>query len=75
MRQVKSSNINGIKYDPENRTLDVHFANGGKYQYEGVGEDDYAALCAADDDPDTSFGSFFHKNVKGKFAAKKVKEK
>lgn len=65
MKPVKSSNVESVGYDSETKTLGVKFKNNPKvYEYPGVPADTHAALMAAE-----SVGSYFARNIKGKFAA------
>jgi hypothetical protein len=59
---VSSSNISSIGYDPESRTLEIEFHNGGVYQYFNVPESIYNALMSA-----PSHGSYFHHYIKGQY--------
>ncbi|MCZ6677788.1 MAG: KTSC domain-containing protein [Candidatus Poribacteria bacterium] len=45
---VESSMIYAVGYDPENRTLEVVFNSGEKYQYYDVPQEEYEGLMAAD---------------------------
>lgn len=58
---VKSSNIKAIGHDPDTNELHVEFATGGRYVYEGVDADEFAALRDA-----KSIGSHLHASVKPK---------
>lgn len=66
-KPVSSSNIVSVGYDDKKLTLEVEFSGGGVYTYSGVPKKTYDGLMKAE-----SVGSFFHKNVKTQFAAKKV---
>ena len=68
IKDVKSSNILGIGYDPETKTLAVKFKT-GVYHHADVSPEDHAAFMAAD-----SKGSHYHANIKGKFKHEKVSE-
>jgi hypothetical protein len=68
MTPVKSSSIEAIAHDPVKRMMTVKFTNGGTYRYEGVTAAQHAQLMRAD-----SIGTHFHKHVRGKFKAAKVK--
>lgn len=57
---VKSSSIASVAHDPATNTLEVQFANGGRYQYEGVTADDHAALLGA-----ASIGKHFQQHIRG----------
>lgn len=66
MRQVKSTTIHAIGYDPLTSTLHVHFKQGDQpgplWSYAGVPPDLAAELATAD-----SAGKSFHRNIRGKF--------
>jgi hypothetical protein len=57
--KVDSSNISKIGYDEESQTLEVHFLNGGVYQYHTVPKSTYLALIEA-----KSIGGYFFKNIR-----------
>lgn len=65
---VHSSNIRAISYEPETRTLEVEYRNGGIYQYSGVPEPTYQGLMRA-----TSKGSYLHNHIKDKYSFKQVR--
>ena len=65
---VRSSNIRAIGFDPETRTLEVEFHNGGVYQYSGVPESIYQGLVRA-----ASKGSYLHNHIKGKYPFRQVR--
>lgn len=56
---VVSSNLAEVGYDPDTRTLEVAFKNGGVYQYFAVPSSVYIGLLAA-----PSVGQYFDINVK-----------
>lgn len=62
--QVTSSNIKSIGYD--GTTLEVEFKNGAIWQYKDVPREKYDELMSA-----PSIGSYFAKNIKGKFEEEK----
>lgn len=64
---VASSNIKSIGHDPETKTLEVEFSNGGLYQYDGVDAEAHAALVNA-----PSVGSHFAAHIRGKYRHAKV---
>ena len=66
-QQVHSTNLNSVGYDHKTHLLEIEFNDGGVYQYSGVPEDVYKALMEA-----SSHGSFFHRNIKGKYLYHKV---
>jgi hypothetical protein len=65
-KPVKSSNVKSIGYDPETKTLEVEYLNGGVYQHEGVGPEHHKALMGA-----KSIGAHLHKHIKPKSKLKK----
>lgn len=62
MVKVKSSNIEAIGHNPQQRALFVRFKNGGMYSYADVGEDVYHRMLAAE-----SPGKFHAETIKGAF--------
>lgn len=56
---VSSSNLKAIGYDPQTRTLEVEFLNGGLYSYSGVPSSVHSGLMSA-----ASHGSYFDAHVK-----------
>jgi hypothetical protein len=64
-KEVESSNIASIGYDPP--TLEVEFHHGGVYTYEGVPQEVYENFMAA-----PSKGRFFAENIKGKYPHQRV---
>jgi len=70
MFKCKSSNIDYLKYNKEDETLEVCFANGGVYHYFGVKESAYKAFEEAD-----SHGKHFAKHIKDSFKFKKQEKK
>lgn len=60
---VTSDSISAIKYDKMAQKLWIKFLNGGRtYSFAGVPESLYNAFIS-----DKSKGSFFHKNIKGRY--------
>ena len=47
-RQVSSSMLRRVRYDPESRFLDVVFRTGERYRYKDVPPDEYKRLMAAE---------------------------
>lgn len=66
-RQVKSSAISEVGYDPETETLEILFSSGGVYQYSPFKKADWEWFQLA-----KSIGSHFAREISGKFTAKKV---
>jgi len=48
MHPVNSSNIAQAGYNEKTRVLEIHFVNGGKYQYEGIEKYLYEGLFQSD---------------------------
>lgn len=67
---VKSSNISGIGYQPETKTLIVNFKNGNRYKYSGVEPEQHAALMDSD-----SIGRFFHTKIRGQYGTENITSK
>lgn len=68
LKEVKSSNLRKIGYDPEIEKLVVEFVNGGKYEYKGVPREIYKIIMDA-----PSKGSAFHRYIRSKdYKYKKV---
>jgi hypothetical protein len=66
-QSVVSSTIISVGYDSETQTLEMEFLGGKVYQYAGVPQQTYDDMMSA-----ASIGAFFHKNVKGIYAATKM---
>ena len=47
-KQVRSSMLRRVRYDPRNRLLDVVFRTGEKYRYKDVPPDEYEGLMNAE---------------------------
>ena len=67
----KSSNVKAIGYDPESKKMRVAFK--GKdgdnvYEYDDVPPHEHANMLSAE-----SAGSYFAKNIRGKFGVEKLK--
>lgn len=61
-RYLKSSNLQGARYDAESSTLYIQFTSGSEYSYDGVPESVYEDLCNA-----ASPGSYFYSNIRGAY--------
>jgi len=57
-RSVNSSMLRRVRYDPENRFLDVVFRTGEKYRYKDVPPDEYNGLMNAE-----SHGKYMQRHV------------
>ena len=66
MRNVSSSNISAIGYDPETKTLAVQFSNSGTYHYHDVPPDVHESIVDIDADGG-SIGRFFAANIRNQF--------
>lgn len=64
---VESSNIKSVGYDPDTKLLTVHFHSGRVYEYDGVPEEVYNRMVAAE-----SIGKNFNANIKAQYPYKKV---
>lgn len=64
---VTSSNLRSIGFDVMNKTLQVNFLNGRKYQYFNVPENVYDSLMNA-----SSKGIFLQSNIVGKYDYKEL---
>ena len=64
---VTSSSIVSVGYNPDTKTLEVEFVNGGIYQYFDVRRSIYDALMAAN-----SKGAFVSDHIKGNFFYERV---
>lgn len=70
MHKLKSSNLDFCKYDAESKTLEVGFLSGGHYKYLNVDQSTFDKFLNA-----KSHGTFFAKEIKGKFKDQKVDKK
>ena len=61
-KQLASSNIDAMRYDPETQVLEVRFKSGKVYPYNGVDQATADGLEGA-----ASPGSYFAQNIKGQF--------
>lgn len=66
-KPVESSHFVAVGYEPTSRKMHIEFKNGAVYEYAGVPEQFHKTLMEAD-----SQGTFFHKNVKPHFNARKI---
>jgi hypothetical protein len=71
MHPVKSSQILSVGYDPKTEILYIEFLNWNVYEYYNVPGDAAGVLLS----PSTSVGSYFYKEIKGKFEYKKLEAK
>ena len=66
---VKSTNVESIGYDPEEKVLEVKFKSGAIYQYAGVQPEMYADLLAAE-----SVGRFVSQVIRAGRRGLRIKE-
>jgi hypothetical protein len=66
-RPVDSSAISSLGYDPESRTLEVEFRSGSVYDYFGVTARLFESFLEAD-----SKGKFFAKRVRNRFPGERI---
>ena len=62
MKEVSSSSISHIGYDPESQTMHVRFHSGHTYSYAGVTQEQHDAFVNAD-----SIGGHFHRHIRPNF--------
>lgn len=67
MQNARSSNIQGVEYDEQQRVLLVRFMSGSTYRYAGVPADVYHRFRLAD-----SAGSFFAKEIRHRYTGERV---
>ena len=67
-RQInKSSTVDGVAYNEQEKILSVRFKTGDEYQYRGV-----TPQMARQFEQSKSMGQFVHKYFKGKFPMRKL---
>ena len=66
-KQVESSNLRAIQYDPAGKDLDVQFKNGSVYRYHNVAPTIAKQLETAD-----SVGSYFAEYIKNSYECDKL---
>lgn len=67
-KNVSSTNIRSVGYDPESSTLEIEFHSGGIYQYLSVPKATYDELMRA-----SSHGSYFHIHIREHYKWVKVR--
>ena len=67
LEPVESTNLSGIGYDAEKKILSVRFRSGAIYNYANVDLDTATDFYAA-----PSRGSYFARNIKGKYPGMKA---
>lgn len=65
--EVDSTTIRSVNYNKKTKILIVEFKNGGKYEYTDVPTEVFDSFVSAQ-----SWGSHFHKNIKGKYNSTKL---
>ena len=65
--RVDSSSLASVGYDPEDRTLEVEFRNGGVYRYLEFPPDQLREFLTAD-----SLGRFLNLNIKSRYRSVRV---
>lgn len=70
MKEVVSSYLHSVGYDPATRELQVQFNTGAHFAYADVPPEVHAEMMA-DDQP--SIGKFFTQRIKGIYAESNVK--
>ena len=68
-KEIKSSNLSAVDYDPQGRALKVRFKGSGEYLYVGVPQEAFENFMASE-----SKGSFFHSNIKGVYEHEKIEK-
>lgn len=66
-KPVKSTNVQSVGYDQQQRHLEVKFRGGTHYRYFNVPQDVYDDLMGSE-----SVGQAFHTLIKGKFEHEKL---
>jgi hypothetical protein len=61
-RKVASTSVFRVGYSAATRVLGVEFVRGGRYEYLGVSDEEYAALMGAE-----SIGLHVNRHIKGRF--------
>ena len=69
-RSLESSYLESTGYDPAVMLLEIKFKNGKTYRYQGVPQEIFEQMCAAD-----SCGKFFGQHIKGKFPGVELAQK
>jgi len=67
MVAIVSSLLSAADYDPATSTLTVTFKSGAKHAYQGVPEDEFAALVTA-----ASAGKYFLANIRDQYTQRRV---
>jgi hypothetical protein len=64
---LKSTTINSVAYNPEDRMLEIEFQGGKVYHYHNVPQDVYYSLLNA-----TSAGKYFNENIRDLYPFKEI---
>lgn len=64
---VVSSNIQSVRYDPNEQILQIRFRDSGVYEFTSVPQNVYNAFVNS-----ASKGKFFHANIRGTYTSQKV---
>ena len=68
IRQIESSSVDAVGYDPDSNKLYVRFVGSGRaYAYYGVSASVYDAFMAAD-----SKGGFVNAHIKGRYEYRRL---
>lgn len=70
MKEVKSSSIARVGYDPLEKTLQVQFSSGKSYTYKDVPRETFDGLRSA-----KSIGTYFAQHIRMRFKAVPVEKK
>lgn len=66
-KNIESSNLRSIGFDPDSSTLEVEFKSGAVWQYYDFPESSWYEFEASD-----SLGKFFHREIKGQYSESQV---
>jgi len=64
---LMSSNLSSVRYDADERVLEVEFTSGTQYSYSDVPQETFDDLLTAD-----SHGKFFHAHIRSSFDYEKL---
>lgn len=68
IKEVVSSNIRSIGYDPDREVMTVEFTGGSRYEYDHVPGHVYTEFVNAE-----SHGGHFHANIRPSFPGRRIK--
>ena len=66
-KNISSSDISSIGFEPQSQTLEIEFKSGGIFQYFEVSENIYNTLVNS-----ISIGKYFNQYIKGQYNYKKL---